>query len=164
MTPSSYTIIGIDPGFARTGYGAIQKTKNEYRCIPYGCITTSPTSAFPNRLHTLYTNLSALFSSLKPTIISLEKIFFAKNTKTALDVSAARGVIMLCAYTHGISIQEFTPLQVKQGVIGYGKADKLQVQKIVQILLKLPSLPKPDDAADALALALCANTTILNPK
>ncbi len=161
MSTPSYTIIGIDPGFGRTGYGVVQKIKSEYRCIEYGCITTSPTCAFPDRLHTLYTSLSALFSSTKPTILSLEKIFFAKNTKTALDVSAARGVILLCATQHKIAIQEFTPLQVKQGVIGYGKADKLQVQKIVQLLLKLPCLPKPDDAADALALALCANTTFL---
>ncbi len=155
------TIIGIDPGFGRTGYGVIQKIKSEYQCIEYGCITTSPTCAFPDRLLTLHTRLATLFSSFKPTVVSLEKIFFAKNTKTALDVSAARGVIMLCATQHGIPIQEFTPLQVKQGVIGYGKADKLQIQKIVQLLLKLPSLPKPDDAADALALALCANTTFL---
>lgn len=162
MTSSPCIIIGIDPGFGRTGYGVIQKINSTYTCLTYGCITTPSSDTFSNRLGALYTNLSKLFLLHKPTILSLEKIFFAKNTKTALDVAHARGIIMLCAYQYNIPVQEFTPLQVKQGVVGYGKADKQQVQKIIQLLLHLPSLPRPDDAADALALALCANTTFKN--
>lgn len=157
----SHIIIGIDPGFGRVGYGVIKKDGSQTHCLTYGCITTPSSLLFSERLHIIHTELSTLLSSYTPSYIVLEKIFFAKNTKTALDVAHARGVIMLCAYQHHLCIQELTPLQVKQGVIGYGKADKLQVQKIIQLLLKLPSLPKPDDAADALALALCANTTIL---
>lgn len=155
-------ILGIDPGFGMIGYGCIRGSGQSFLCVTYGCIKTPPHQPFEDRLYLLSKELSHLCETLKPHRVAVEKVFFAKNTKTALDVAHARGVILCTVRACGIPICEFTPLQVKQGIIGYGRAEKSQVQKIVKLLLHLQELPKPDDAADALALALCASATPLH--
>ncbi len=151
------TIIGIDPGYGRIGVGVIRHEKAGLRNISYSCLMP-PKGPFPDRLAHIYSALTALFVEHAPSIISIEKLFFFKNATTAIDVAQARGVMLLAAQHLAIPICEFTPLQVKLAVSGYGRADKLQMQKMVKILLSLPTLPKPDDAADALALAICAST------
>lgn len=152
-------ILGIDPGTATTGYGLIKKGK-KLNAIDYGCIRTSADLSAPERLNKLYQELNSLIRKHKPDIVAVEDIFFFKNLKTAIKVSQARGVILLTAVKKKTKIMEFTPLQVKQAVACYGRADKVQVQKMVKTLLGLKEIPKPDDAADALAVAICcANTT-----
>lgn len=155
------TILGIDPGYGRIGVGVIQQHGARLVCQSYDCITP-PKNSFPDRLLFIYQSLGELLMRYTPTLVAIEKLYFFKNTTTAIDVSQARGVILLAMRLRGVSIHEYTPLQVKRAVTGYGKADKQQMQKMVQILLSLPSLPKPDDAADALALAICASTVPIN--
>ncbi len=155
------TIIGIDPGYGRIGVGIIHQKGNKLECVSYECIMPTK-GAFVDRLACIHTSLSESFAKYKPDIVSVEKLYFFKNTTTAIDVSQARGVILLTARLLHIPICEFTPLQVKQSVSGYGRADKLQMQKMVKLLLSLPTIPKPDDAADALALAICASTYNIN--
>ena len=152
--------IGIDPGIARIGFGVVvKKDKHEFEALDYGCITTEAGAPMEERLHTLHTELATLIKQHKPTIMAVEKIYFAKNTKTALTVGHARGVILLAAATHKLTLQEFTPLQIKQGLTGYGRADKNQIQQMVKSMLHLQQIPKPDDTADALAVALLGITT-----
>lgn len=150
------TIVGIDPGYGRMGVGIIRQNGVRLSCISYECVMP-PKGVFADRLIHIHSSLERIINRAKPDIVSIEKLFFYKNVKTALDVAQARGVILLTARLHNMQICEYTPLQVKQSVCGYGKADKRQMQKMVQLLLSLPSLPKPDDAADALALAICAS-------
>jgi crossover junction endodeoxyribonuclease RuvC len=154
-------IIGFDPGLARLGYGVISIMRGSQSCIAFGCIETRATRALETRLRELHDRITALIATFRPHSAAVEKLFFAKNTKTAIDVSHARGVLLLALAHAGIPIQEFTPLQVKQAVTGYGKAEKRQVQKMLQTLLNLSSPPYPDDAADALAVALCASNNQL---
>ncbi len=150
-------ILGIDPGIADTGYGIIQKDKsNNLSCIDYGSIKTLAKIEMPERLEIINKELSKIIKKYKPNLIAVEQLFFCKNVKTALAVGQARGVVMLTARQNRIPTVEFTPLQVKQAVAAYGQASKLQVQKMVKLLLNLEQLPKPDDAADALAIAICA--------
>ncbi len=149
-------ILGLDPGFADTGYGIIETDGRESRHIIHGTIQTSPKNLFSERLFQMHKKLKELFSLYQPSLVSIEKLFFAQNTKTALDVGQARGVLLLTAMEEKKSIVEFTPLEVKLAITGYGKADKKQIQEMVKILLHLKSIPKPDDAADALAIAICA--------
>ena len=151
-------ILGIDPGTATTGYGAITTTKRkgEYLLKDFGVIATKSTLSDAERLLILGKDIEHLIKTLKPAAIGVEKLFFTSNQKTAMTVSQARGVILYLAQKNKIPIFEFTPLQVKNYICGYGKADKKQVQYIVQKTFKLKSPPKPDDAADALAIALCA--------
>lgn len=151
-------ILGIDPGYGTIGWGIVTQNGSSYSCINYGCITTSPALSFPDRLHSLYNDLTRLIIATSPALIAVEKLYFQKNTKTAMDVSQARGVILLTAKLAGLPVLEFTPLQVKQSVTGYGQADKLQIQKMVTLLLNLKKHPTPDDAADALAIAICASS------
>lgn len=152
------TIIGIDPGTATTGYGVISPTKKsgEFELVDFGVIETKKGLPDAERLETLANDLSQLIKTHKPDAIGIERLFFTTNQKTVMTVSQARGVILLIAQQNKIPILEFTPLQVKSFVCGYGKAEKKQVQYIVQQTFKLKSVPKPDDAADALAIALCA--------
>ena len=150
-------ILGLDPGLARVGYGVISVTGNSPSCLTFGCIETSSTHSLSQRLSELYKKLSSLIAQFSPHVASIEKLFFAKNTKTAFDVSHARGVLLLALAHAKIPIYECTPLQVKQAVVGYGRAEKQQIQKMVQLLLSLPTPPRSDDAADALAIALCAS-------
>lgn len=148
-------IAGIDPGTATTGYGVIRKTKNKLKCLDYGVIETSPSLPPEQRLHGLHLELSKLLQQYKPNILAVEKLFFFKNLKTALPVSEAKGVILLTAAKKKIKVAQLTPLEVKMGICGYGRADKKQVQRMLKVILKLKEIPKPDDAADALAIAVC---------
>lgn len=148
-------ILGIDPGTAITGYGVIEKKeKGILSCIAYNCIYTSKEDSAPERLRVLENELISVIRLHNPDIMAVEKLFFTKNIKTALPVSEARGVILLTAAKHKIPIHEFTPPQVKMAVTGYGRAEKKQVQAMVAKILSLPEIPKPDDAADALGVAL----------
>jgi len=148
-------ILGIDPGVAATGWGALKKSKNILELIDYGVIATSPKQPTGERLAKLYKNISALCKRLKPDVLVVEKLYFFKNLKTALPVSEARGVILLAAAQQGLKVIELTPLQIKMGVCGYGRAEKKQVQRMAQEILRLKKTIKPDDAADAVAAAIC---------
>ncbi len=147
-------ILGIDPGLAIVGYGVIEAVKGNFRVLDYGVITTPKEESTPVRLKMIEESLSKLIDKYQPENISIEELFFATNAKTAITVAEARGVILLTAITKCGRLYEYTPLQIKQAITGYGKADKKQVQQMVRILLKLKEIPKPDDAADALAVAL----------
>ena len=146
-------ILGIDPGTATTGFGAI---KNQNTLIDFGVISTKKTLSDAERLEILANDIHQLIKKYKPDAVGVEKLFLTTNQKTVMTVSQARGVVLLIAEQHCIPIFEFTPLQVKNFICGYGKADKKQIQYIVQKTFKLKAAPKPDDAADALAIALCA--------
>jgi len=153
-------IIGIDPGTATTGYGIIKKENDNLKMIDYGCIKTEQKFSTAERLEQIDQQLTKLIKKHKPQKMAIEDIFFFKNVKTVIKVSQARGVILSRAAQMKILIDEYTPLQIKQAVTGYGRAEKIQVQKMVKLLLNLKEIPKPDDAADALAAAICcANST-----
>lgn len=156
MNKNNSIILGIDPGIADTGYGVIKKEGNKLLCLDYGSIKTSSKIEMPDRLETINSELNEIIKKYKPNLISVEQLFFCKNVKTALVVGQARGVVLLTAKQNKIKIIEFTPLQIKQAVSAYGKATKDQVQKMVKIILNLKTIPQPDDAADALAAAICA--------
>jgi crossover junction endodeoxyribonuclease RuvC len=147
--------LGIDPGTATTGYGLVRLTRDgELVAVSYGVISTSKDSSPPERLEILFDELNKLVKKNKPDTAAVEKLFFSKNVTTALAVGQARGVVMLSLQKAGIEAFEYTPNEVKQAVAGYGSADKKQVQEMVRALLQLDSIPKPDDAADALAIAI----------
>ena len=148
-------ILGIDPGYAIVGYGVLDYRNNRFSVVDYGAITTDAGTPFNRRLEIIYDDLCALMERHKPDAMAIEKLFYNTNAKTVIDVAQARGVTMLAAQQHGLEIFEYTPLQVKQSVVGYGKAEKRQVMDMTRRLLKLKSVPRPDDAADALALAIC---------
>lgn len=148
-------IFGIDPGIAIVGYGVIDYTGNKFKVIDYGAILTEPNKSFPERLKEIYKELNELLEKHKPDAVAIEELFFNKNVKTAITVGQARGVQVLAAVNRGIELYEYTPLQVKQGVVGYGRAEKRQVQEMVKLILNLSTIPKPDDVADALAVAVC---------
>jgi len=148
-------ILGIDPGLAIVGFGFIDKQGNRLTPVQYGSITTEANLDQAVRLKLIYESMCQLIDKYKPDAVALEKLYFNRNVTTAFSVGQARGVIMLAAVQRGIEIAEYTPLQVKQAVVGYGKAEKKQIQEMVRILLKLSAAPKPDDVADALAAAIC---------
>lgn len=148
-------ILGIDPGYATIGYGIIEYDNFRFKTIAYGAVITTPDRSFPDRLCDIYNDICTLIDKFKPDCMSIEKLYFNTNTTTAIDVAQARGVIMLAARTVGTDIYEYTPLQVKQSITGYGRAEKHQVMEMVKTLLQLDSVPKPDDTADALAIAIC---------
>ena len=152
-------IMGIDPGIATTGYGIIKYKANKIVAVDYGCIITSPKLSFSERLKKIHSELKKIIIRYHPSRIAIEELFFAKNVKTALKVGEARGVILLTVIQSKIPIFEFTPLEVKQAITGYGRASKQQIQKMIKILLNLKEIPKPDDAADALAIAICCGQT-----
>ena len=147
-------ILGIDPGYARLGWGVIFASGNECRLVAYGCIETPKDEELPTRLAVLDQQLDQVISKFKPTDIAIEELFFAKNAKTALNVAHARGIIMLRAVHHSGKIFQYKPTQVKQATTGVGRADKTQMQEMVKRILGLDQIPKPDDAADALAVAI----------
>ncbi|MCG0277505.1 MAG: crossover junction endodeoxyribonuclease RuvC [Thermanaeromonas sp.] len=157
-------ILGIDPGTATTGYGIIEAEGSLVKAGEYGSISTSPAYPLPLRLANLYEQVLSLIRREKPSCLAVEEIFFSRNTRTAMAVGQARGVVILAATHAGLEVAEYTPLEVKQAVTGYGRAPKYQVQRMVQAILNLPQLPQPDDAADALAVALChvAHQTLRN--
>ena len=153
-------ILGIDPGVATTGWGIIKQEKNQLTLVDFGIISTSAKTPFTERLNIIHQDLKKIIKKYKPQKIAVEQLFFCKNVKTALSVGQARGVILLTAIELKLSFYEYTPLQVKQAVATYGQASKSQVQKMVKILLNMKQIPRPDDAADALAIAICcANDT-----
>lgn len=154
-------VLGIDPGTAICGYGIVQLEGNRIRAIKYGAVETSSSLDSAVRLQIIYRDIDSLIKEYKPDMFGIESLFFNKNVRTAMAVGQARGVVLLAAAQNGLAISEFTPLQVKQAVVGYGKATKEQVIYMTQKLLNLPTKPHPDDVADALAVAICtahANT------
>jgi crossover junction endodeoxyribonuclease RuvC len=148
-------IIGIDPGIAILGYGVVEYNNNKFKVLDYGAITTTPKFKLPERIEIIYDALEVIFEKHKPDAVAYEELFFNSNAKTALVVGQARGAAVLCAQKKKLNIYEYTPLQVKQAVVGYGRAEKKQVQIMVKMLLNLKEVPKPDDVADALAIAIC---------
>ncbi|MFA6918811.1 MAG: crossover junction endodeoxyribonuclease RuvC [Patescibacteria group bacterium] len=148
-------ILGIDPGFADTGYGVVLRNGSKLNCLDYGSIKTSKTLSLSERIEKLEKDLQQIITKHHPDQASVEQLFFCTNIKTAISVAQARGVILLTLVKNKIPLIECTPLQVKQAVTGYGKADKKQIQQMVKIILGLKEIPKPDDAADALAMAIC---------
>lgn len=148
-------ILGIDPGYAIVGFGVLEYKNNHFSVVDYGAITTDAGTPFNRRLEYIYDELTVLLEKYRPDAMSIEKLFYNSNAKTVIDVSQARGVIMLAAQKCGVPAFEYTPLQVKQSVVGYGRAEKKQVQEMIKRILFLEKVPKPDDTADALAMAIC---------
>ncbi len=148
-------ILGIDPGYAIVGVGVIEYKGNKFRTIDYFAITTQAHMRFEDRLKIIYDGICSAIEKYKPDFMAIEELFFNDNAKTAIAVGQARGVILLGAVNNGLEVFEYTPLQVKQAVVGYGRADKKQVQQMTKSILGLHSVPKPDDVADALAIAVC---------
>lgn len=153
-------IIGFDPGLADTGYGVIETDGNRVVCLDYGSIKTPAKTDLPSRLLTISKEITKLIKKYNPERIGIEQLFFSKNVKTAMAVGQARGVILLAIAHTSIPIFEFTPNQVKQAVSAYGSASKDQIQRMVKMILNLKEIPKPDDAADALAIAICASGNV----
>lgn len=153
-------ILGIDPGYAILGYGVISVEKDKFTVVDCGVIETNTTMSFPERLERLYVGTCALIERFKPDHAAFEELFFYRNTTTALQVAAARGVAVLAAQQAGLPLYEYTPMQIKLSVTGDGRADKVQMQTMVKLLLKLSKVPKPDDAADALGVAVCHANTV----
>lgn len=151
---ASHRILGIDPGTGRLGFGLIELNRTKPTMIDAGVITTVPKTPEPDRLVTIFVELSEIIKETKPHHIAVEKLFFAQNVTTAMHVAQARGVILLCGKRAGLELFEYTPLQIKMALTGYGRATKSQIQEMVRVLLGLNEVPKPDDCADALAIAL----------
>lgn len=152
-------VLGIDPGTARLGFGVLRKEGSRLVHVTHGCLETPKTMPHAERLSVLHAALHELIAAHRPELVGVEKLFFQKNVKTAMTVSEARGVTLLALRDRGVPISEHTPMQVKMAVTGYGGADKRQVQEMVRRLLSLAAIPKPDDAADALAIAYCAGVS-----
>lgn len=148
-------VLGIDPGTARLGYGVIDTAEGTPAMIDYGIAETHPTDTMPDRLLQIYGNIRILLNDHDPDVMAVEKLFFARNVTTALAVGQARGVVLLAAAERGIPVREYSPSEIKHAIVGYGKADKIQIQEMVRIILGLDHIPRPDDAADALAIAVC---------
>ncbi len=148
-------IIGIDPGYAIVGYGVLDYSRAQFSVVNYGAITTDAGTSFDLRLMEIYNDMNKVLDMFRPDCMSIEKLYFTNNKTTGIDVAQARGVILLSAVQHDVDIYEYTPMQVKQAVVGYGKAEKHQVQEMVKNILRLNEIPRPDDTADAVALAIC---------
>ncbi len=147
-------VLGVDPGTAIVGYSVIEYEKSKYRVLDYGCIYTDKDEDMPVRLEKIYDGLDGLVKIWKPQDMAVEELYFFKNQKTVIKVGQARGVITLCGQKNSLDLYSYTPLQVKMGIAGYGRADKKQIQEMVKVILGLDEIPKPDDAADALAIAI----------
>lgn len=159
-------VLGIDPGYAIVGVGVVEYKNSRFSLVNYGAITTDAGVPFNRRLEIIYDELTEIIEKYKPAAMSVEKLFYNSNAKTVIDVSQARGVIMLAAQKTHTPVYEYTPLQVKQSVVGYGRAEKKQVQDMIRRILGLSEIPKPDDAADALAMAIChahSGSSMLDP-
>ena len=148
-------ILGIDPGYGITGFGLIDAQRSDFKLLGCGAITTPPNTDFPWRLEVIYNDMTQLLQQAKPDVVAIEELFFGQNVTTGINVAQSRGVILLAIRQAGLPIYEYKPAQVKQSVVGYGNASKHQVQDMTKRLLKLSAMPKPDDAADAIAIALC---------
>ena len=160
-TSTPMRILGIDPGTTLIGYGIIDYNGKKYTPVIYGDFRTKSKIPNKDRVRDIYIFFDKLIKKYQPEKVSLERLFFSKNAKTAMEVSEVRGVLLLVAANHGLIISEFTPQQVKQAVSCYGKAEKFQVQTMVKLILQLDEIPKPDDTADALAIAICCANTIV---
>ena len=147
-------VLGIDPGYAIVGWGVLEYTGNRFAPVAYGAICTDKDTPFEQRLTEIYDGMADILDRYKPQALSIEKLYYQHNQTTVIGVAEARGVILLAAAQAGVTVCEYTPMQVKQAVTGYGKAVKKQIQEMTRILLHLPAVPKPDDTADALALAI----------
>ena len=152
-------ILGIDPGYAILGYGIVDVEGNHFKMVEYGAVTTEADMSMPDRLKVLYNGLMDIIDRYNPDEAAIEELFFNTNNKTAILVGQARGVAILACANSGVEIYEYTPLQIKQYLSGYGRADKKQIQQMVKIMLNLREIPKPDDAADGLAAAICHGYT-----
>jgi len=149
-------VLGIDPGTAALGYGIVESTQGRLREVDHGCLETSPDLALPDRLLAVHTLVDELIDLHEPDVIAVERLFFSRNAQTAFGVGQARGVVLLAAAQHGVPVREATPNEVKSAIAGYGAADKEQVQRMVQVVLGMAERPRPNDAADALAIAVWA--------
>jgi len=152
-------VLGIDPGTAALGYGIVETVRGRVREVDHGCLVTSADLSLPERLHAIHMLVDDLIVLHQPKVVAVERLFFSKNVQTAFAVGQARGVVLLAAAQHGLRVREATPNEVKSAIAGYGAADKEQVQRMVQMVLAMPELPRPDDAADALAVAVWAANT-----
>lgn len=148
-------ILGIDPGYATIGFGILEAERGNYRLLQYGTITTSPELEFAQRLNVIYEDMNRLLDAAAPDVMAIEELFWGHNVTTGIGVSHGRGVILLAAAQRQLPIMEYTPMQIKQAVVGYGNATKLQVMDMTKRLLKMEKVARPDDAADAIAVALC---------
>ena len=148
-------ILGIDPGYATTGFGVIESARQTFRLLNYGTITTPAQMEFPRRLEMLYDDMTQLLQTVRPDAVAVEELFFGHNVTTGIGVSHGRGVILLAISKFGVPLFEYTPNEVKQAVVGYGSAEKRQVMDMTRRLLKMEQVARPDDAADAIAIALC---------
>jgi crossover junction endodeoxyribonuclease RuvC len=148
-------VLGIDPGTAATGYGIVERTGSKLRMVDYGCFETLSTDNLPHRLLLIHQAVSGLIAEHRPELVGVERLFFNRNVQTAFAVGQARGAVLLAAAEAGVPVFEYGPHEVKMAVTGYGRADKAQVQRMVQVVLGMSVLPRPDDAADALAVAIC---------
>jgi len=158
-------VLGIDPGIAIVGFGFIDKIGSRLVPVQYGSVETVAGTSHPTRLMQVYESIGALMDKYKPDAVAVEKLFFNRNVTTAFTVGEARGVIVLAAVQRGLPVAEYTPMQVKQAIVGYGKAEKRQVQEMTKMFLKLSAVPKPDDVADALAIGIChAHSAVLLDK
>jgi crossover junction endodeoxyribonuclease RuvC len=148
-------VLGIDPGTAITGYGVVEDVKGDLKPLAFGVIRTPADQPLPTRLQSIYRAVGKLAKKWEPTAAAVEELFFSRNVRTAMSVGQARGVALLALADAGLDVAEYTPLAIKQAVTGYGNADKAQMQEMVRLLLELAEVPRPDDAADALAVAIC---------
>jgi crossover junction endodeoxyribonuclease RuvC len=148
-------VLGIDPGTAATGYGLVERLGSRLRAIDYGCVETRPDQELPQRLLEIHRAVNQLIELHQPALLGVERLFFNRNVQTAFAVGQARGAVLLAAAQHGLPVFEYGPHEVKMAVTGYGRAGKEQVQRMVQVVLGMPAMPRPDDAADALAVAIC---------
>ncbi len=148
-------VFGIDPGSDRTGYGCIDSDGSRHRLVVCGAVATRSCTSFPDKLLVIYRELATLIAAHAPTAVAVENVFHAANVRSALKLGHARGVALLAAVEQGVTVVEYTPAEIKRAVVGYGRAEKHQVQEMVRLLLGLPEVPEPNDAADALAVAIC---------
>ncbi len=154
------TVLGIDPGLERLGYSILEFTNSAILPLSYGLISTDKDTEKSRRLFQIYSDLTSLIEKHRPDYISVETLIFAKNVKTALIISEVRGIILLLGAQHNLAIYEFTPLEVKMSLTGYGRSSKSQIQSAVKLILNLPEIPKPDDISDSIAIAICGGNTI----
>jgi crossover junction endodeoxyribonuclease RuvC len=148
-------VFGIDPGCDRTGYGCVETDGSRHRIVVCGAITTPALASFPDKLHQIHSRLTLILAECQPQFVAIENLFYSVNARSALKLGHARGVAMLAAVEAGLPVFEYTPAEIKRAVVGYGRADKPQVQQMVKLLLHLDAVPSPHDAADALAVAIC---------
>jgi crossover junction endodeoxyribonuclease RuvC len=148
-------VFGIDPGSERTGYGCVETDGSRHRIVVCGAITSPALASFPDKLHRIHSQLTIILAECRPSCVAIENVFYSVNARTALKLGHARGVAMLAAVEAGVPVFEYTPAEIKRAVVGYGRADKPQVQQMIKLLLGLAAVPSPHDAADALAVAIC---------